>query len=66
MTFSDFPGTPQKKKKWNQACFEFTLTQQDDIEGFQPEWYISTTYHAWDTPFWLGILDISHANIQLL
>ena len=22
------------------------------IEGFQPEWCISTLYHAWDTPFW--------------
>ena len=28
------------------------------IEGFRPEWYISTKYHAWDTPFWLGTLDI--------
>ena len=28
------------------------------IEGFQPEWCISTIYHAWDTPFWSGTLDI--------
>ena len=28
------------------------------MEGFQPEWYISTIYHAWDTPFWSGTLDI--------
>ena len=27
------------------------------IEGFRPEWYISTIYHAWDTPFWSGTLD---------
>ena len=28
------------------------------IEVFQPEWCISTIYHAWDTPFWSGTLDI--------
>ena len=28
------------------------------INGFQPEWCISTTYHASDTPFWLETLDI--------
>ena len=28
------------------------------IEGFWPEWCLSTIYHAWDTPFWLGILDM--------
>ena len=28
------------------------------IEGFWPEWCISTIYHAWDIPFWLGTLDI--------
>ena len=28
------------------------------MEGFRPEWCISTTYHAWDTPFWLGTLDL--------
>ena len=27
------------------------------LEGFQPEWCISTIYHAWDTPFWLGTLE---------
>ena len=30
------------------------------IEGFWPEWWISTIYQAWDTPFWSGILDLSH------
>ena len=28
------------------------------IEGFRPEWCISTIYRAWDTPFWSGTLDI--------
>ena len=28
------------------------------FEGFRPEWCISTIYHAWDTPFWLGTLDL--------
>ena len=28
------------------------------IEGFRPEWCISTIYHALDTPFWSGTLDI--------
>ena len=36
------------KHSWRQAYFE----------GSRPEWCISTTYHAWDTPFWLGTLDI--------
>ena len=38
------------------------------IEGFQPEWCISTIYHAWDTPFWPAILDThisSDENISL-
>ena len=30
----------------------------DQIKGFQPEWYISTTYHCRDTPFWSETLDI--------
>ena len=30
------------------------------MEGFRPEWRISTIYHVWDTPFWLGTLDIEH------
>ena len=29
-----------------------------NIEGFKPEWCITTIYHAWDTPFWSGTLDI--------
>ena len=28
------------------------------IEGFRPEWYISTIYHAWVTPFWSGTLNM--------
>ena len=31
-----------------------------NIEGFQPEWYIPTIYHAWDTPFWSGTLDMDN------
>ena len=36
------------------ACLRFLgcsggLKNQDDMEGFQPEWYISTTYHCRDT-----------------
>ena len=33
-----------------------------DIEGFQPEWCISTIYHALDKPFWSGTLDIYQAD----
>ena len=33
----------------------------NEIEGFQPEWCISTIYHAWDTPFWLGTLEMYSA-----
>ena len=33
------------------------------IEGFRPEWCISTTYHAWDTPFWSETLDLYHPAI---
>ena len=34
------------------------------IKGFRPEWCISvsTVYHVWDTPFWLGTLDINNNN----
>ena len=28
------------------------------IEGYRPEWCISTIYNAWDTPFWSGTLEI--------
>ena len=28
------------------------------ILGFQREWFISTIYHVWDTPFWSGTLEI--------
>ena len=40
---------------------------QEHIEGFRPAWYISTTHHAWDTPFWLGTLEEAsdlYSNIQ--
>ena len=37
---------------------ELAILSGLDIEGSQPEWCISTIYHAWNTPFWLGILDI--------
>ena len=29
------------------------------FEGFWPEWCISKIYHAWDTPFWSGTLDLN-------
>ena len=28
------------------------------IEGFQPEWNISTMIHSWDIPFWSETLDM--------
>ena len=28
------------------------------IEGFRPEWYISTIYHCRDIPFWLETLEM--------
>ena len=30
------------------------------IMGSRPEWCISTIYHAWDTPFWLGTLEMDY------
>ena len=38
-----------------------SMLTMDHFEGFWPEWYISTIYHAWDTPFWLGTLNWSFA-----
>ena len=32
--------------------------QEEQIKGSQPEWCISTIYHAWDTPFWLETLEM--------
>ena len=29
------------------------------LESFWPEWCISTIYHAWDTSFWSGTLNLS-------
>ena len=37
---------------WGGGCLHVPLC----IEGFRPEWCISTIYHAWDTPFWSGTL----------
>ena len=34
------------------------------IEGFQPEWCISTIYHAWDTPFWSGTDKLCHSSLS--
>ena len=34
------------------------LLRQLHLKGFQPAWCISTIYHAWDTPFWSGTLDM--------
>ena len=31
---------------------------QGKIEGSWPEWCISTIYHAWDTSFWSGTLEM--------
>ena len=35
-----------------------------DIEGFRPEWYLSTIYHCRDMPFWLETLDIKNLHAQ--
>ena len=32
------------------------------IEGFRSKWYISTVYHAWDTPVWPGTLELWNTN----
>ena len=47
-------NTSEKANKLSRAC---TLHCQD-IESFWPEWCISIIYHAWDTPFWLGTLEL--------
>ena len=42
-------------------CFYVTpkyVIVGDNIEGFWPEWCISTIYHAWDAPLWLGTLEL--------
>ena len=33
-------------------------SEQEQTEGFRPNWCVSTIYHAWDTPFWSGTLEI--------
>ena len=47
------------KHKWRLKTQDFVLVlgDKENFEGFRPEWCISTTYHAWDTPFWSGTLD---------
>ena len=35
------------------------MKAQKYFEGFRPEWYISTIYHAWDAPFWSVTLDFA-------
>ena len=40
--------------------------QRKQIEGSQPEWRISTIYHAWDAPFWLGTLEIQQWSLGTL
>ena len=55
----------QKSKdagKWKKNCI--VPLRMANIEGFRPEWCISTIYHAWDTPFWLGTLNI-HSALSL-
>ena len=37
-----------------------------NIEGSRPEWCISTIYHAWDTPFWSGTLDMQPTQLLLM
>ena len=37
------------------------------IEGFQPEWYITTIHHCRDIPFWLealGIISIQNSKLN--
>ena len=36
----------------------FSICYCYNIKGSRPEWCISIIYHAWDTPFWSGTLDI--------
>ena len=44
---------------WTLGC----CFSAEQINGFRPEWCISTIYNAWDTPFWLGTLEIqSHTG----
>ena len=38
--------------------FQYRSNVRIQIEGFWPERCISTIYHAWDTPFWPGTLEI--------
>ena len=40
-----------------------TIRQEEQTEGFQPQWCISTIYHAWDTPFWSGTLKMLKQSI---
>ena len=46
-------------------CNFYLSVAAHKIEGSWPEWYISTIYHAWDTPFWLWTLEIVCADPSL-
>ena len=63
------PPPPPKKKAWIprlqlMTCYpcshqrHMTMNIHSHLKGFRPEWCISTIYHASDTPFWSGTLDI--------
>ena len=62
----------RKERKWvklvRSSVKEHTCTSVCEclvyIEGFQPDWYISTQYHCRDTPFWLETLD-THVYIHV-
>ena len=43
---------------WDDYHFNIFTASDMYIKGFRPEWLISTIYHAWDTPFWSGTLDM--------
>ena len=51
------------RELWSNGIHTHTHTHKPHIQikGFWPEWCISTIYHAWDTPFWLGTLKM-HAH----
>ena len=47
-----------------QFILSFERVFEGNIEGFQPEWCISTIYHALDIPFWSGTLDIVRTHVN--
>ena len=40
------------------SLLDYYTRKDKRIEGSRPERFISTIYHAWDTPFWSGNLDM--------